>query len=67
MSPAEIDHDWRVLTADDEQGMSWAEYIAYWLQAQTPTTHGLRPTPAPSVAYNDLPWATQCLQDVFNG
>lgn len=67
MSPAEIDRTWPVLAADDEQGLSWAEYIATWLQAQTPTTHGPRPTHAPSVAYDDLPWATQCLQDVFNG
>ena len=67
MSPAEIDPNWPVLTADDEQLMGWAEYIAYWLQAQTPTPARLRPALPTSVAYDDLPWATQCLQDVFNG
>ena len=68
MSPAEIDPTWRVLTADDEQLMGWAEYIAYWLQAQTPTTtHQPPPTAPSSVAYDDVPWATECLRDCFNG
>lgn len=67
MSPATIDPHWRSMIADDERSQNWAEYVTYWLQGQTPRPEPVRQAEALSIQYDDLPWATTCLQDLFNG
>ena len=68
MSPTIATTDARPMRADEVDYIGWAEYVERWLLEQDPRFMVKEPPSVPQeIVYDDLPWATHCLMDVFNG